>query len=222
MKKYDAIIFDLDGTLLDTLDDIADSANYALAHYGFPKRERAEIRSFVGNGVARLMELAIPEGLDNPQYENCLTLFRTYYADNVQNKTAAYPKIRELLHELAQAGYKLAIVSNKFDTAVKALNQLYFAEYIKVAIGEAEQVARKPAPDTVFKALAELGVAAEAAVYVGDSEVDVETAKNAGITFVGVTWGFRDRQVFEQRGVRHLINAPHELLPLLADLAAAE
>jgi phosphoglycolate phosphatase len=133
----------------------------------------------------------------------------------MQNKTDAYKEIIELLEELSKEGYKLAIVSNKFDKAVKELNQFYFEKYIKVAIGESENIHRKPAPDTVFKALAELGSTADKAVYVGDSEVDVKTAKNSGIVCVGVTWGFRDREVLEREGADYIIDKPEELLKII-------
>ncbi|MEA4846615.1 MAG: HAD family hydrolase [Clostridiaceae bacterium] len=217
MNKYDTVIFDLDGTLLDTLEDLADSVNYALNMYDFPCREIDEVKSFIGNGVGRLMELSIPEGLKNPQYEKCLEDFRRHYAQNLQNKTCAYEEIIELLEELSRKDYKLAIVSNKFDKAVKGLNQVYFGKYIKVAIGESESIRRKPAPDTVFKALEELGSAADKAVYVGDSEVDVKTAKNAGSLCVGVTWGFRSRAVLEREGADYIIDRPKELLKIVED-----
>jgi len=215
MKKYDTVIFDLDGTLLDTINDLADSVNFTLNLYGFPCRNIAEVKSFVGNGVARLIELSIPDGLSNPQYKKCLADFRRHYSENMQNKTCAYKGIMKLLEKLSKEGYKLAIVSNKFDTAVKGLNQVYFGEYIKVAIGESEGVSKKPAPDTVFKALRELGSAADRSIYVGDSEVDVKTAKNSGIVCVGVTWGFRDREVLEQEGADYIIDRPEELLEII-------
>ncbi|HNT04250.1 MAG TPA: HAD family hydrolase [Bacillota bacterium] len=216
MNKYDTVIFDLDGTLLDTLDDLADSVNYVLEACGFPPREVAEVRNFVGNGVARLVELCIPDGLNNTLYDKCLADFRSHYSMNMQNKTSAYKEIPELLEELSKKGYKLAIVSNKFDKAVKGLNQVYFAKYIKVAVGESEEIRRKPAPDTVFKALEELGSTADKAVYVGDSEVDVQTARNSGVICVGVTWGFRDREVLEQEGADYIIDSPLELLKIIS------
>lgn len=215
MKKYDTVIFDLDGTLLDTLNDLTDSVNYALNLYGFPCRSIAEVKSFVGNGVARLMELSIPFGLNNPQYKKCLEDFRRHYSENMQNKTCAYKGIMELLEKLSKEGYKLAITSNKFDKAVKELNQVYFGKYIKVAIGEMENVSKKPAPDTVFKALRELGSTTCRSVYVGDSEVDVKTAKNSGIVCVGVTWGFRGREVLEREGADYIIDSPEELLKII-------
>jgi len=216
MNKYDTVIFDLDGTLLNTLEDLTDSVNFALALYGFPCRKMAEVKSFVGNGVARLMELSIPDGINNPQYEKCLADFRHHYSRNMQNKTDAYEGIMELLGQLSKENYKIAIVSNKFDKAVKELNQVYFGKYIKVAIGESENVSKKPAPDTVFKALGELGSTANKAVYVGDSEVDVKTAKNSGLICIGVAWGFRDRKVLEQKGAEYIIDTPQELLKIIA------
>lgn len=216
MKKYDTIIFDLDGTLLNTLEDLADSVNAALRMYGFPCRKVEEIRSFVGNGVARLMELSIPDGINNPNYEKCLEDFRSHYSINMQNKTDTYEGIMELLGQLSEENYKIAIVSNKFDNAVKELNKVYFEKYIKVAIGESEGVSKKPSPDTVFKALDELKSTADKAIYVGDSEVDVKTAKNSGVLCVGVTWGFRDREILEAKGADHIIDRPQELLEIIA------
>ena len=218
MKKYDTVIFDLDGTLLNTLEDLTNSVNFALARYGFTCRTMAEVRGFLGNAAARLMELSIPDGINNPQYEKCLTDFRNYYSENMQNKTVVYKGIMELLEQLSKEDYKIAIVSNKSDKAVKELNQVYFGKYIKVAIGESENVSIKPAPDTVFKALEELGSTVDKALYVGDSEVDVKTAKNSGMICVGVTWGFRDREVLEQNGADYIIDRPQELLKIIAYL----
>lgn len=215
MKKYDTVIFDLDGTLLNTLEDLANSVNFALTLYDFPLRKVEEIRSFVGNGVARLIELSIPNGINNSQYEKCLEDFRRHYSENMRNKTDAYKGIMELLDKLSKENYKIAIVSNKFDNAVKELNKVYFEKYIKVAIGESENVSKKPAPDTVFKALEELGSTADKAVYVGDSEVDVMTAKNSGIICIGVTWGFRGRKVLEKKGADYIIDKPEELLKII-------
>lgn len=216
MKKYDTVIFDLDGTLLNTLEDLTDSVNFALSLYGFPCRKIAEVRSFVGNGVARLMELSIPYGINNPQYEKCLEDFRNHYSRNMQNKTGAYDGIIEVLEQLSKENYKIAIVSNKFDIAVKELNEIYFGKYIKVAIGESENISKKPAPDTVFKALEELGSTTNKAVYIGDSEVDVKTAKNSGLVCIGVSWGFRDKEVLEQEGADYIIDKPQELLKIIA------
>lgn len=215
MKKYDTIIFDLDGTLLNTLDDLADSVNYALKLNNFPCRKIDEVRCFVGNGVGRLMKLSVPDECSNEQYEKCLLDFRTHYSANMQNKTCAYDGIMELLKKLYNKNYKMAIVSNKFDEAVKALNKVYFQEYVKVAIGESENISKKPAPDTVFKALKELGSKAESALYVGDSEVDIMTAKNSSVKCISVTWGFRDMDTLKQYGANLIIHAPNELLSIV-------
>ncbi len=218
IKKYDTIIFDLDGTLLDTLEDLTDSVNFALELHGYPKRSIEEIRTFVGNGVGRLIELAVPGGMDDPFYSDCLEVFRTHYSKNMQNKTAPYKGIIELLKHLKEENYKLAVVSNKFDKAVKGLVREFFGDYIQVAIGESTHISRKPAPDTVFKALEELNASLDKAVYVGDSDVDVKTANNAGIKCVGVTWGFRDREVLEKEGADYIIDLPMELLEIINPL----
>ncbi|OOM77877.1 HAD family hydrolase [Clostridium sp. BL-8] len=215
MGRYDTVIFDLDGTLLNTIEDLTDSVNFALGLYGFPYKSLEEIRSFVGNGAARLIELSIPDGTSSPMYEKCFVDFRNHYSMNMRNKTDAYEGIMELLRQLLEKKYKIAIVSNKFDTAVKELNKIYFEKYIKVAIGESEKVSKKPAPDTVFKALEELGSVTDKSVYVGDSEVDVKTAKNAGVICVGVTWGFRNRKVLEENGADYIIDTPQELLKII-------
>ena len=216
MKKYDTVIFDLDGTLLNTLEDLSDSVNFALSSHGFPCKKIEEVRSFLGNGIARLIELAIPNGRNNPRYEKCLADFRLHYSKNMQNKTNAYDGIRELLERLAKENFKMAIVSNKFDTAVKELNQIYFRDYIKLAIGESEDVLKKPAPDMVYKALEKLGATGNKTVYIGDSEVDVKTAQNSGVTCIGVTWGFRNREVLEQEGADYIIDRPEELLKIIS------
>ena len=215
MKKYNTVIFDLDGTLINTLEDLADSVNYSLRLYGFPTRQIAEIRNFLGHGIRRLMELSIPNGLNNPQYEKCLSDFKNHYSSNMGNKTEPYKGIIELLEQLTNKDYKIAIVSNKFDKAVKELNEIYFGGYIKVAIGESENVSRKPAPDSVFKALEELSADVDKAVYVGDSEVDVKTAKNSGLKSIGVTWGYRGREVLKQVGADYIIDSPGELLKII-------
>jgi len=215
MAGVNTIIFDLDGTLLNTLDDLADSVNFALRKHGFPERSAEEVRSFVGNGVRRLMQLSIPGGFDNPKFESCLEIFREYYSRNMSNKTRPYDGIMELLAELTRKGYRLAIVSNKFDRAVKGLAREFFGEYITVAIGESGGVRKKPEPDCVFEALRELSAAVDEAIFVGDSEVDVKTAKNAALTCIGVTWGFRNRELLAAEGADHIIDSPLELIELL-------
>ena len=211
-RKYDAVILDLDGTLLDTLEDLADAVNFALRSAGMPERTLREIRDFVGNGVRRLLEQAVPEGADHPRFDEVFGKFREYYALHCNDKTKPYEGILPLLKELKAEGYALAIVSNKLDSAVKELAEIYFEDLIPVAIGEREGVARKPAPDTVFAALKELEVTADRAVYVGDSEVDVMTARNAGLPCITVLWGFRDREVLEACGADTFAQTPEEIM----------
>jgi phosphoglycolate phosphatase len=220
MKKIDTVIFDLDGTLLDTLDDLTDSVNFAMEQYGMDVHSTEEVRCFVGNGVAKLIERAIPQGIENPRYEQILDTFKQYYALHCEDKTKAYDGILDMLAKLQEEGFRLAVVSNKFDGAVKKLRDRYFGQYISVAIGENEKVRKKPAPDAVYQALRELSADAESAVYVGDSEVDLTTAVNVPMTCVSVTWGFRTRQQLLDAGAKkeHMITTPQELLPLLERL----
>lgn len=201
-RKYDAVIFDLDGTLLDTLDDLANSVNAVMVQYEMPKYSREQIRSFVGNGIRRLMQLVIPGGEDHLQFTEIYEAFRNHYNAHCMDETEPYPGVMSLLEYLCKAGYKLAIVSNKADFAVKKLRDIYFHDLIEVAIGEREDVRKKPAPDTVYQALKELGVSKERAVYVGDSEVDIKTAANAGMDEIIVTWGFRDKDYLLEQGAQ--------------------
>lgn len=216
MKK--AVIFDLDGTLLNTLDDLADSTNYALSRFGYPTRTIEEVRQFVGNGVAKLIERAIPEGKNNPNFEKCLAIFKENYAQNMYNKTAPYNGIIEMLSNLKSKGIKIAVVSNKFDLAVKELCKKYFEGFIDFAAGEneAQGIRKKPAPDTVISVLNEFNFAPEDAVYVGDSDVDIMTAKNSKMPCISVTWGFRDEKFLLENGATILINAPSEIYNHLA------
>ncbi len=216
MKK--TVIFDLDGTLLNTLDDLADSTNYALSKFGYPTRTIEEVRQFVGNGVAKLIERAIPEGKNNPNFEKCLAIFKENYAQNMYNKTAPYNGIIEMLSNLKSKGIKIAVVSNKFDLAVKELCKKYFEGFIDFAAGEneAQGIKKKPAPDTVISVLNEFNFAPEDAVYVGDSDVDIMTAKNSKMSCISVTWGFRDEKFLLENGATILINAPSEIYNHLA------
>lgn len=217
----DTVIFDLDGTLLNTLEDLTDSVNYAMELSGFPKRTIAEVKSFVGNGVAKLIERTLPDGRENPAYEKTLAAFKEHYALHCKDKTKPYEGVLEMLDALLEKGYRLAIVSNKFDTAVKELSRLYFGERILAAIGESEKIRKKPAPDTVYQALEELSADAGTAIYVGDSDVDIATAANVPMTCISVTWGFRDREELLAAGAdtNLMITSPKQLLPLLASLS---
>ena len=209
---YKNYIFDLDGTLLNTLADLASSTNYALRQYGMPEHSVDDVRRFVGNGVGKLIERAIPDGLANPLYEDVLATFRKHYLIHSLDTTSPYPGIGELLHTLRSMGCNVAVVSNKFYNATVELSQHFFADTVEVAIGERENIRRKPAPDTVFEAMRQLGVTAEDTVYVGDSDVDVATARNSGIPCISVLWGFRDRDFLIEHGATTFVNTPEEIL----------
>ena len=211
---YNTYIFDLDGTLLDTLTDLAASCNYALRTHGMPEHSVDDVRRFVGNGVRKLMERAIPNGVDNPDFEATFATFREHYMQHSLDTTHPYSGIPEVLAELKACGCRLAVVSNKMMAATVELCRHFFPDTIEVAIGEheAEGIRKKPAPDTVFAALKELGVEKDGAVYVGDSDVDVQTAVNSGLPCISVLWGFRDRDFLIQHGAKTFISAPSELL----------
>lgn len=215
MRKYDAVIFDLDGTLLDSLEDLTDSVNAVLIRQDMPPRTREEVRSFVGNGMGKLIESAVPEGSKNPQKESIQKQFLDYYTVHCRDKTKPYEGVPAMLQELKAAGYALAIVSNKPDPVVKELAGLYFKDFIKVAIGERSGMERKPKPDAVFEALKELGVTGERAIYAGDSEVDIMTAANAGLRCICVLWGFREKAVLMEHGGELFVHAPEEIVELL-------
>lgn len=210
-----AVIFDLDGTLLNTLEDLTDSTNAALQQYGYPTRTIDEVRRFVGNGVKLLMlrALGIEKPEDNADFEDIFAAFRAHYAEHSNDHTRAYDGVLELMRHLRDAGIEMAIVSNKLDAAVKQLNEIYFSGYISVAIGENEAagVRKKPAPDTVYTALRELGVTAEEAIYIGDSEVDLATAKNSGLPCISVLWGFRDKECLLEHGAQTLCDTPEQV-----------
>ena len=210
----DAVIFDLDGTLLNTLEDLKNSTNFALNELGFPKRSIEEVRCFVGNGVRKLIERAVPHSCDKETIEKCLEIFKKNYSENMYNNTAPYNSILEILKDLRNNGMKIGVVSNKFDFAVKELCKKYFEDLVDIAIGQADDVPKKPAPYGVLKAIKLLG--AENVVYIGDSEVDVQTAKNADIPCIGVTWGFRDRKDLE--GADFIIDKPHDIINIIRSM----
>ena len=214
MKHYTTYIFDLDGTLLNTLGDLAASTNYALRRHGMPEHTVDEVRRFVGNGVRMLMRRAIPDGEANPLFEDTFATFREHYLVHSLDTTRPYDGIEALLRELQRRGCRLAVVSNKFHAATEELCHHFFADLIEVAIGENEAagIRKKPAPDTVFEALRRLGVGPEGAVYVGDSEVDLQTARAAGLPCISVLWGFRDRDFLTANGANTFVTAPHEIV----------
>lgn len=215
--KIDTVIFDLDGTLLNTLTDLTNSVNYAMEQYHFPTHSEDAVRRMVGNGIYVLFEQAIPDGRNFPEYDACVKTFQEHYEAHKKDFTRPFPGILELLKQLSQDGYKLAIVSNKFDQAVKELCKDFFTPYITTAIGESQSIARKPAPDTVFEAMKELGSTPDTCIYVGDSDVDIATAKNSGIPCISVTWGFRNQEFLIQHGGTHFAHHADDIPTLLTN-----
>ena len=211
LLAYEIYIFDLDGTLLDTLQDLAASVNYALRQHHMPEHSIDDVRRFVGNGVRRLMERAIPEGAANPAFDAAFATFRKYYMEHSLDTTRPYDGIPELIHELKKRGCRMAVVSNKMMAATQELVHHFFPE-IEVAIGEDEAagIRKKPAPDTVFVALKQLGEGS--AVYVGDSDVDLATARNSGLPCISVLWGFRDRDFLLAHGATTFVEQPLDIL----------
>lgn len=212
MKKT-TYIFDLDGTLLDTLQDLAAAVNFALRKNGMEEHSIDDIRRFVGNGVRKLIERAVPDGSKNPRIDEVFADFRSYYMQHSLDTTKPYDGITEILQELKMRGCKMAVVSNKMMAATQELVAHFFPE-IEVAIGEneAEGIRKKPAPDMVFEALHRLGAEAETAVYIGDSDVDIQTAKNAGVPCISVLWGFRNREFLLEHGAQRFIEKPSEII----------
>jgi len=213
--KYKAIIFDLDGTLTDTLEDLFLSTNYALRSCGLPERRLEEVQRFVGNGVRKLIERAVPEGTEQRVVENCFETFQTHYILHCQDHTRLYPGIASLLTALHAKGYRMAVVSNKLQEGVTELVHTFFHGVIGVAIGEQPGIPRKPAPDMPLAALAGLGVEPSEAVYVGDSDVDLQTAANAGLPCISVLWGFRSRDFLIAHGATVLAERPQDILSLV-------
>lgn len=210
---YKTYVFDLDGTLLNTLDDLAAATNHALKAHQMAEHTTNEVRNYVGNGVRKLIERAVPEGTAAEETERVLATFQAYYLEHSLDTTRPYDGIGEMLAALRRRGCRLAVVSNKFDEATKALCKHFFPDTIEVAIGEheAQGIRKKPAPDTVMEALRQLGVGKEDAVYVGDSDVDIETARNAGLPCISVLWGFRDRDFLLAHGAVTLVKSPREI-----------
>lgn len=210
--KYKLAIFDLDGTILDTLEDLTDGVNFALSECGYPVRTIEEVRSFVGNGIRKLIERALPSDTPEAEIDRVHGIFSPYYKAHCDVKTKPYDGIPEILQALRDAGILTAVLSNKGDFAVQPLIRRYFPDLFDLAFGERAGIPRKPAPDAVFEILAQLGVEKSQAVYIGDSGVDIETAGNAGLACISVDWGFRDRAQLLDAGAEQIVSAPQELL----------
>lgn len=209
-----AVLFDLDGTLLDTLEDLTDSVNYVLWKHGMPERTISEIRSFIGNGVPTLIARSVPKNTDTETVRICVSEMMEYYKDHAEIKTKPYDGIMDLLEELKKRNIATAVVTNKAEEAAKILCKAKFRDVFNIIIGDNGKDRLKPAPDNVFRALKELKLEKNEVLYVGDSDVDMITAENASLESVGVTWGFRDEEVLRNSGAKHIINTPDELLKL--------
>lgn len=209
--RYKAVLFDMDGTVLDTLGDLTDAVNHTLRQYHMPERREAEVASFLGNGAARLLACSAPEGTDEAVLERMLRDYAPWYDAHCRIKTAAYPGILALMRTLRDRGVKLAVISNKQDTAVKALAEQHFPGLLELAVGESAAVRRKPNPDAVNAALSAMGVSAGESIYVGDTEVDLQTAANAGTACACVAWGFRSRSRLSAAGAELIFDSALEL-----------
>lgn len=212
-------IFDLDGTLLNTLDDLFNSVNHTLSKWNLPNKTKDEIRSYLGNGMEKLMELSTLEGKENPNFSSVLSDFKKYYLNHSNILTKPYPYILDILKYLKEHNYKIAIVSNKGDFAVKHLHEIYFKDVVDIAIGEKEGIRRKPHPDTVIEALKILNSTCEESFYIGDSEVDILTANNANMDCLLVAWGFRTKEELEKYNAKHIYTTQLEFFDYIKDLA---
>ena len=217
--KYKIVVFDLDGTILNTLEDLADSTNYALSVFDMPERTIEEIRHFVGNGIRKLMERAVPQGTPESMIVKVHETFTEHYKKHCADKTRPYDGIKELIENIRNAGVYTAVVSNKADYGVQTLCKDYFPGLFDYAVGEREGIRRKPCPDSVFEVLKTLKKTAAEAVYIGDSDVDVDTAKEAGMDGIFVNWGFRGREFLLEHGAKCVVDTPEELERLLTGKA---
>ena len=216
--KYTTIVFDCDGTLLDTSTDLYNSVNYVLRKHNFPEKSLSEVKAALGNAVTYLMRQCLPSTVAENELEPYIEEFKAYYGEHLKDTTAPYPGILDMLDVLRDQGYKLAIVSNKIQEGVTPLNKEYFGNRLPVAIGERPGLQRKPAPDMVLQALKELGSTPEESIYVGDSEVAVATAKNSGLLCIGVTWGFREESLLHELGVKHIARKAEDIITIIEEL----
>lgn len=213
--KYSTIIFDLDGTLLNTLDDLTASVNYAMKEMGFEQHSSEKIRTFIGNGVKILIRRSVPDGITDEEYNKAYDLFEKHYAVHCRDLTAPYEGIIDVIKKLRSMGYNVAVVSNKIDFAVKKLCDDFFCGIIDTALGDSPDTNNKPAPDMVYKAVKIMGAELGRCVYVGDTDVDLETARNAGIDCISVSWGFRSHDQLKEYGAEMIADTPDELIKYL-------
>lgn len=216
--KYTTIIFDCDGTLLDTLTDLRNAVNHVLRLHKFPERSVPQVKAALGNGVAHLMRESLPDSVTDDEFNTYLDEFKTYYGEHLQDYTAPYPGILDMLDTLRAKGYKLAVVSNKIQEGITPLIKEYFGDRLPVAIGERPGLQRKPAPDMVLQALKELNSTPEESIYIGDSEVDVATANNSGLLCIGVIWGFRNETLHHELGVQYIARKAEDIVTIIEEL----
>ena len=213
----EAVIFDLDGTLLNSLEDLCDSVNFVMKQEGYPTRTLEEVRTFVGTGVYNLIRYSLPEGTSKDEIMRVTDIYKEHYSKNMRNKTRPYDGIIPMLKTLKEHKIDIGVSSNKYDTAVKELCSQMFWGLVDVAVGECKTVAKKPDPQGVFVAISNLEKTPENTVYVGDSEVDIKTAQNAGIRCISVTWGFRDKEFLLQNGAQTICDTPEELVKIILE-----
>lgn len=213
--KYDLIIFDMDGTILNTLEDLKNSLNYVLQQAGYQTRTLEEVRTFVGNGIRKTIERALPSDIEEEKVDELFSLFIAYYAIHNTDNTKPYNGVIELLKELKHLGYKTAVVSNKQNSAVKSLCKKFFTGLFDVEIGEKENIAKKPEPDEVNEVLKILNIDRTKSIYIGDSEVDIQTAQNSKMKSIIVDWGFRDRKFLYEHGAEVIVSNPSEILDII-------
>lgn len=216
LDRCQAVVFDLDGTLVNSIDDLTDNVNLTLREGGFPERTLEEVKQFVGNGIWNLMERALPSGVSEEVLQKYYDIFKGYYLTNMHNRTKPYDGIIDMIKVLKERGIKTAVVSNKLDEATKTMVKHYFGDLIDVAIGDNEMREKKPAPDNVLEALRQLGKTQAEAIYMGDTKVDVATARNSGLAMVGVTWGYRGRPELIAAGADIIIDEPAEFPQVIA------
>lgn len=212
--KYSTYIFDLDGTLLDTLLDLANAVNFAMRAKGYPERTTEEVRSFIGNGIKVLIKRSVPANTSEKDYAEALEIFTKYYLEHIADNTKPYDGITEVVETLRSNGCKVAVVSNKAHVAAQAVVKDFFGDIFDVVVGKMDEFPSKPEPDSLFYTIKTLGVRAEDCVYIGDSDVDVLTAHNAGLPCIGVTWGNRDEDVLVASGAEYIARTPNEILDI--------
>lgn len=213
--KYKAVIFDMDGTILNTLEDLKNATNYSLRQFNMPERTLEEVRMFVGNGIRKLVERAVPSGTSAKKIDEVLDVFLKYYEVHSADNTSSYPGIHELVEKLKAAGIKTAVSTNKADAPAQELGKEYFNGIFDLIVGQRDGLRTKPAPDSVNEILKILNIQKKDAVYVGDSDVDVQTAANSGLDFIGVSWGFRGRKFLQEKGAKNIVDSADEILDLV-------